>query len=700
MIPLRALPFLVGVATVGFSLGVAGKSIKPAPVDHPLTDLPYTPSLDVASMDRHADPCVDFYTYSCGGWQTHNPIPSDQPSWSVYGKLAGENDRFLWGVLEEAAKKSAGRSVVDQEIGDFFAACMDEAAVDKAGLAPLKSALDAIAGLRTRDDLPAVLAELQLNGGGRGMQPNAGGRGLMFEYDSDQDYDNSEAVIASLDAGGLGLPDRDYYSKSDGKSLEIRRRYVAHIAEMLGLLGEPAAAATQHAAQIMAFETQLATASLTRVQMRDPHNLNHKMTRAQLAALTPAFNWDRFFSAAGTPTVATINVAQPAFFKAVQAQLMATDLDTIKEYLRWHLVTATAWALAGPLADANFNFFSKYLRGVAAQKPRWKRCVQATNRLLGEALGQAFVKKVFGPELKQRTVAMTTGIEKAMEQEIDALPWMSAPTKKRALEKLHAIANKVGYPDRWRDYSSVIIKPGDLAGDVQRATRFEVARRLAKIGRPLERGEWQMTPPTVNAYYNPQMNDVNFPAGVLQPPLYDAKIDDAPNYGNTGSTIGHELTHGFDDEGRQFDAQGNLKDWWSADDAAQFGKRAQCVVDQYAGYTIVDDLKINSKLTLGEDVADLGGTLLAYIAWKAATNGQKLPSREGFTPDQRFFIGMAQWACENQRPENLRVNAITNPHSPGKYRINGVVANLPEFAAAFQCRAGQPMVNAPVCRIW
>jgi putative endopeptidase len=671
------------------SIGAGGAGAAAA--DAPLTNLPYTPSLDVSSMDKTVDPCVDFYSYACGGWRKNNPIPADQASWSVYGKLADQNDHFLWGVLKEASKPAAARTVVDREIGDFFAACMDEAAVDKAGTRPIEGALDAIAKLKTLDGLPVLLAD---------EHQSTAARGLLFGFGSDQDFDDSEQVLAAAAAGGLGLPDRDYYSKSDAKSVEVRQRYVAHIAEMLGLIGESPTQASAHAAQIMAIETKLAAASLTRVQKRDPHNLNHKMSPEQLQALTPAFNWGRYLAAMGLPSVAALNVTEPAFFTALQSALTTVDVATWKEYLRWHLVSAAAPVLSSKLAEASFDFYSKYLHGIAAQKPRWKRCVQWTNHALGEALGQAFVKKVFSADLKARTLAMTVGIEKAMEREINALPWMGAETKRHALEKLHTIANKVGYPDRWRDYSSIEIKRDDFAGDMQRATRFESKRQLAKIGRPLDRGEWDMTPPTVNAYYNPQMNDINFPAGVLQPPLYDAKLDDAPNFGNTGATIGHELTHGFDDEGRQFDARGNLKDWWTQDDAKQFEKRAQCVVDQYAGYTIVDDIKINSKLTLGEDVADLGGTLLAYIAWKAATAGQKLPSVEGFSPDQRFFVGMAQWACENQRPENLRVNAVTNAHSPGKYRINGVVANLPEFAAAFQCRAKQPMVRDPVCRIW
>jgi endothelin-converting enzyme/putative endopeptidase len=435
------------------------------------------------------------------------------------------------------------------------------------------------------------------------------------------------------------------------------------------------------------------------VERRDPYKLYHKMSPADLAKLSPSFDWQKYLDDNGLPNVSTINVTEPNFFKALDKEINDVPLADWKAYLRWHAVHARAPYLSKNFATEDFNFYRKTLRGVSEMPPRWKQCVRYVDRDLGEALGQEFVRRTFTAETKQRTVDMTRRIEKAMENEIDKLDWMTAPTKQRALEKLHAIANKVGYPDRWRDYSSVDVTRGDFIGNVTRATVFESNRDLAKIGRPVDRGEWGMTPPTVNAYYNPQMNDINFPAGVLQPPLFDPKLDDAPNYGNTGSTIGHELTHGFDDEGRQFDANGNLKDWWTPEDAKAFEERVQCVRDQYAQYTIIDDIKINSRLTSGEDVADLGGTLLAYSAWKDA-DPNDVQDRDGFTPDQRFFVGFAQWACENQRPENLRANAITNPHSPGRYRINGIVSNLPEFKRAFKCGDKAPMVREKACRVW
>jgi putative endopeptidase len=659
--------------------------------DQPLKELPYTPSLDVPSMDKSADPCVDFYQYSCGGWMKNNPIPGDQAAWSVYGKLTNENQQFLWGILDDLSKGGANRTPLQQKIGDYFGACMNEPAVEKLGAQPLKPLLDEIAALKDTKQLATFLAA---------EHPRTYGSGWMFGFGSNQDFGDATQVIAFADAGGLGLPDRDYYTKTDAKSEEIRQKYLAHVAAMLQLVGEPAAQAKKDADTVMRIETTLAKASLTRVEQRDPYKLYHKMTPAQLKAITPHFDWDRYFGDTKLNNIATVNVSQPEFFKVLDQQIAAVPLADWKTYLRWHAAHARAPYLSTPFVTENFNFYSKTLRGVAEMPPRWKRCVRYVDRDLGEALGEEFVRRTFTPDTKARTVDMTKRIEDAMEQEIKTLDWMSEPTKQKALEKLHAIRNKIGYPDKWRDYSSVDVKPNDFYGNATRATVFESNRELAKIGKPVDRGEWGMTPPTVNAYYNPQMNDINFPAGVLQPPLFDPKEDDAPNYGNTGATIGHELTHGFDDEGRQFDGQGNLKDWWTPEDAKGFEERINCVRDQYAQYTIVDDIKINSKLTSGEDVADLGGTLLAYIAWKAATENQKLEDRDGFTPDQRFFIGMAQWACENERPENLRANAITNPHSPGKYRINGPVSDLPQFQKAFNCKAGQPMVREKMCKVW
>jgi len=676
------IPLIFAVVSV-----VAAQSAS----DQPLQSLPYTPSLDVSAMDRTVNPCVDFYQYSCGNWIRKNPIPPDQSRWDVYSKLTYENQRYLWGLLQQAAESSASRTPVEQKIGDFFSSCMDEAAVERAGVKPLNDTFARIAALRSVEQLAPVLARLQLE---------IPGSGLLFGFGSNQDFADSSRVIAFATAGGLGLPDRDYYVKTDTKSVETREKYVAHVARIFELLGDSSAAAQREAATVMEIETALAKSSLTRVELRDPYKQYHKMNRAQLAALTPAFDWSAYLAVVGVGGVSEFNVTEPEFFKQVEQQLRAHSLADWQTYLRWHVAHAAAPFLSTPFVTADFDFFSAYLRGTKQMQPRWKRCVRYTDRNLGEALGQVFVAKTFSADTKARALVMTKGIQKAMEQEIDGLTWMGPETKKRALEKLHGMVDKIGYPDKWRDYSSLEIQRGDFLGNLERSVEFESRRDLAKIGKPVDRGEWQMSPPTVNAYYDPQMNDINFPAGVLQPPLFDPKIDDAPNYGNTGATIGHELTHGFDDEGRQFDAHGNLKDWWTKKDGEEFVSRAACVVDQYAGYTVIDNIKINSKLTEGEDVADLGGTLLAYIAWKAATRGQDLKPIDGLTPDQRFFVGMAQWACGDERPEAKRVNALTDPHSPNEYRVNGVVSNMPEFQKAFSCKAGQPMVRPTACRIW
>jgi putative endopeptidase len=654
--------------------------------------LPYIPSLDLASMDKLADPCVNFYRYSCGGWQKNNPIPADQTSWSVYGKLYQDNLQFLHGILEQAAQASAQRDQVTREIGDFYAACIDEAGVEKQGLTPIRTYLDAVGKLTTVKDLPPLLAQLQI----------VYGRSVLFSSTSTQDPDNSENIIAELDQGGLGLPDRDYYTKEDAKSKETRERYVQHVQKVFELMGESVEAAKKDAEAVMRMETALAKSQLTRVERRDPYKMKHKMKVAELSGLTPDFDWAAYYRTEQYPGFEILNVATPDFFKEVNRQLKEEPLDHWKAYLRFHVVDAASPFLSVAFVDENFEFYRKYLRGAKEQQARWKRCVSYTDRQLGEALGQVYVSKVFSPELKASTVDMVRRIEDAMEIRIQHLDWMSPETKEQALKKLHGIRNKIGYPDKWRDYSSVSITRTDFAGNMARASSFDRHRQINKIGKPLNRGEWDMSPPTVNAYYDAQMNDINFPAGVLQPPLYDAKEDAAPNYGDTGGTIGHELTHGFDDEGSQYDANGNLKNWWTKEDREKFDARTKCVEDQYAGYVVVDDIHINSKNTLGEDVADLGGEILAYMAWQDATKGQTLTPRDGLTPEQRFFIGFAQWACANERPEDLRVRAATDPHSPAEYRINGVVVNMPEFATAFACKAGAPMVKPAekVCKVW
>ena len=691
---MRPVRLALALSLAGAAALASAQTTPPAS-ERPATEFPYTPGLDVTSMDRTADPCVDFYQYACGGWLKNNPIPADQARWSVYGKLAQDNRRYLWGILEDLAKHEDGRNASQQKIGDYFGACMDERAIEARGAEPLKPWLDQIAALKSQRELAPLLARLHLG---------LADQGLFFGFGSSQDFADSSKVIAFAFAGGLGLPDRESYFKTDAKSREVRAKYVAHIANTFKLLGDAPALAQRNATRVMTMETALAKASLSTVDKRDPYKLFHKVDASGLQALTPGFDWKAYLDGVGQGGQASFNVTEPAFFKALGKLWKGSDIEATRSYLRWHVARTMSPVLAARFDQEHFDFFSKTLRGVQQQQPRWKRCVALVDRQLGEALGQEFVSRAFAPELKAKALHMTHQVEEAMKKDIEELDWMSAETKTRAQEKLAAIVNKIGYPDKWRDYSSYTVKPGDFAGNVERGNAFETRRDLAKIGKPLDRSEWGMTPPTVNAYFNPQMNDINFPAGVLQPPLFDPKMDDAPNYGNTGGTIGHELTHAFDDEGRQFDAKGNLKDWWTKKDAQAFEERAQCIVDQYAQYTVVDDIKINSKLTLGEDVADLGGLILGWMAWQTemASMPQKARPelRDGLTPEQRFFVGNAQWACENDRPENLRVSALTDPHSPGRYRVNGLVVNMPQFQQAFQCKAGQPMVKEKRCRVW
>jgi len=659
----------------------------------PLKELPYSPSLDVTSMDRSADPCDDLYQFACGAWMKSNPIPPDQSRWDVYSKVTVNNQRYLWGILDEASKSVTGRTATQQKIGDYFASCMDTDAIERAGIAPLKDDLASIDMLQDRKQLASLLGDLH---------QHLSSSGLFFSVYSEQDARDATKVIAAVDAGGLGLPDRDYYVKADKKSVETRQRYLAHVQKMFELLGDAPDVAKANAATVMRIETSLAKVSLTRVQRRNPHNVYHRYTMKALPKAAPAFDWKTYFTAVGFEPDPWLNVAEPAFLKELNARIARESLKNIKTYLRWALVDASAEYLASPFVNEHVAFYRKYLRGAEADRPRWRKCVTWVDRDLGEALGREYVARVFPPSTKEKTLTMTHQIEDAMKVRIQQLDWMSPQTKTQALEKLSKMKNKIGYPDIWRDYSSLTVGRADFYENVSRATRFETRRQAAKIGKPVDKGEWMMSPPTVNAYYDSQMNDINFPAGVLAPPLYDVKMDDAPNYGDTGGTIGHELTHGFDDQGRQFDGDGNLRDWWTKDDAEKFEKRAQCIRDQYSQYTIVDDIKINGALTSGEDIADLGGLIIAWAAWQEQTKAMRLREVDGLTPPQRFFVGMAQWACSNDRPEQLRVNAITDPHSPARYRVNGLVVNMPEFAAAFSCKAGKKLVKKPedLCKVW
>ena len=674
------------------ALGIAPLDNSRA-ADNPYHALPYTPSLDAASMDRSVDACEDLYTYSCGGWQKNNPIPPDESSWSVYGKLHADNQRFLWGILEDAAKMGAERTPTQQKIGDYFAACMDLDAVEKVGSAPLTADLARIDAMQDKRALATWVGDLQAR---------TASTGIFFASAVEQDARDATQVIVAISAGGLGLPDRDYYVKDDPHSKETRARYVAHVQKMFELLGADATAAQADAAVVLRIETALAKATLTRVEQRDPYKIYHRQTLAGLQKMAPGFDWQAYFAAAGLKPQPWLNLAQPAFLQELDARIATESLPNLKTYLRWTLVDATGSYLAKSFVDEDFAFYSAYLRGVQADEPRWKKCVSWVDRDLPEALGKEFVARVFPSVMKTKTLLMTQQIEAAMKERIERLDWMRSATKKAALEKLAKIRNKIGYPDVWRDYSQLSIERGDFFGNVTRSIAFESRRQAAKVGQPVDHAEWSISAPTVNAYYDWQLNDVNFPAGVLLPPLYDAKLDDAPNYGDTGGTIGHELTHAFDDQGRQYDGDGNLRDWWGRRDAANFESRAQCVRNQYSQYVIVDDVRINGALTSGEDIADLGGELLAWMAWQEQTRSMQLAAADGLSPEQRFFVGFAQWACANERPEMLRMNAIVDPHSPPRDRINGVVANMPEFAQAFHCKPGQALVKPQekMCKIW
>ena len=645
---------------------------------------------DLTAIDKSADPCVDFYQYACGTWIKNNPIPADQSRWGRFDELAERNRDVLHDILEDASRTTAKRDATTQKIGDYYSACMDTSGIDAKGLAPLDPEFDRIRNLKDKSEFAAEIAHLHRNG-----------MSAVFEFGSTQDFKNSSQVIAETDQGGLGLPDRDYYLKDDQRSVELRKEYLAHVQKMFELAGESADQASADAQTVMRLETDLAKGSLDRVSRRDPEKVYHRMTKQELETLDPSFRWTQYFTDSGAPQFQSINVTWPDFFKTVDTAIQSDSLDDWKTYLRWHVLHSEAPLLPTKFVDENFNFYGKTLTGAKELRPRWKRCVDFTDNELGDALGRKFVERTFGGDAKQRTLKMVDSIERALGQDIDQLTWMTPATKEQALLKLKAITNKIGYPNKWRDYSSVDIKRGDAVGNSMRADHFEFQRQLNKIGKPVDRQEWQMTPPTVNAYYDPQMNDINFPAGILQPPFYDKLADDAMNFGGIGMVIGHELTHGFDDQGRQFDAKGNLRDWWTPADAKAFEERAACFVNEYSSFSPVPGVQLNGKLTLGENTADNGGVRVALMAlhnsMPPAEENKKI---DGFTQDQRLFLSFGQIWCENQREEILRLRAQTDPHSPGKFRINGVVQNMPEFQKAFSCKAGQPMVSANACRVW
>jgi len=640
-------------------------------------------------MDKSVDPCVDFYEYACGNWLKNNPIPADQAEWGRFDELHERNQMILRNILEKASADNPNRSSNDQKIGDYYHSCMDEAGIEAKGSASLKPMMERIDAVKDKSQLPALIGQL-----------HSSGVEALFAFGSEPDAKDSMMEIAGTDQGGLGLPDRDYYLKTDAKSVELRTAYLQHITNMFKLLGESPDKAAADARTVMNLETELAKASMDRVERRDPNKVYHKMTTAQLQALSPAFTWKEYFATIGSPSFDSLDVSVPDFVKGMNQLVANRDLEDIKTYLRWQTAHRAAPLLPKAFVDENFAFYGKTLTGAKEIRPRWKRCVSFANGDLGEALGEAYVAQQFPPESKAATLKMVHELEAALKNDITQLPWMTAETKKQALDKLAHIENKIGYPDKWRDYSTLKIVRGDALGNGLRANEFEFKRELKKIGKPVDRTEWGMTPPTVNAYYNPQENNINFPAGILQPPFYDAKVDDAVNFGAIGAVIGHELTHGFDDSGSDFDAQGNLRNWWTPKDREQFDKLEQCFVNEYDGFVAVDDVHLKGKLTLGENTADNGGLRIADMALLDVLGSAPQKPIDGFMPEQRLFIGWGQIWCENQRPENARMLAGVDQHSPSKFRVNGVVSNMPEFQKAFGCKANAPMVRNLACRVW
>ncbi|MDD5564069.1 MAG: M13 family metallopeptidase, partial [Thermoanaerobaculaceae bacterium] len=646
--------------------------------------------INPADMDTGAKACVNFFQYADGGWIKAHPVPPEYPRWGTFNVLAEENRDKLHGILEAlAARKDLVAGSDERKLADFWNTCMDEKAVEAAGAKPIEPELARIAAIKTPAEFQAEVARLQ-----------AGGVRVLFGFGSEQDRKNSDEVIASLRQGGLGLPDRDYYLNDDARSKQIREKYAQHVARMFELLGDGAAQAKAEAATVLALETDLARISMARVELRNPDNTYHRLATAELAKLAPDFDWPSYFRAQETPAIASLNVAQPEFVRGVGALLAKLPLDQWKTYLRWHLVSWAAPELSSPFVDESFDFRGKVLQGTEKIQERWKRCVGATDDQLGFALGRLWVEKYFPPEAKKQADELVKNLIAALRADIETLDWMSPATKQAAVAKLDAFTPKIGYPDKWRDYSSYRVGTDSYLANVQRGDQYEFRRMIDKIGKPVDRTEWYMTPPTVNAYYSPSRNEIVFPAGILQPPFFDPKADPAVNYGAIGAVIGHEMTHGFDDQGRKFDAHGNLKEWWTPQDAKNYAARAACVEKQFDAYEVQPGLHENGKLVLGESIADLGGLTIAHMAYERSLGGEKPPVIGGLTADQRFFLAFARVWSGAARPQFEQMQVKVDPHPAMQFRAIAAPSNMPAFAVAFGCKPGDPMVRAERCRIW
>ena len=658
------------------------------------TAVPKKPiSFDASAIDKTADPCTDFFQYACGNWNKANPIPADQVRWGRFNELAEYNNYLLYNELKAAA--DAPKDALQRKYGDYFAACMNTELVDKLGVTPLQPELALIEGLKSNKDLAALnLALFKEHGGGELLGVGVG-----------QEQQDSSKQILNTGQGGLSLPDRDYYLNPDARFVKIRAQYVDHVTKMFVLLGDTPEKAAKEADDVMRIEVALAKGSMDRVELRDPDKRYHPMTIAEMQKLTPDYNWPQFLSGIGMGSVPTVNVGSPGFMTTVNTVLDTESLSALKSYLRWHTLHSAAPLLSEPFQDENFAFFSATLNGQKEQQPRWKRCTRMTDAALGEAVGQDWVKQNFPPDAKNNMENLVHALETALGQDIAQLPWMSPETKVEAKKKLDAIRDKIGYPEHWRNYSKLTVKRDDLVGNVQRNDIFEYNRNLAKYGKPVDETEWGMTPPTVNAYYNPPQNDINFPAGILQPPFFDNSKDPAVNFGAIGVVIGHEMTHGFDDQGAKYDLHGNVNKWWTDDDLAKFKTRTECEAKEYDGFEVASGQNLNGHLTLGENTADNGGIRIAFQALQSVL-AKEGPAAEdakldGYTPAQRFFIAFGQVWCENRTEQAARVAAKTDPHSSGQWRVKGVVQNFDEFGKAFGCKVGQPMMPASGgCRVW